>query len=128
MPALDATNSALVDKYVAAFEAYDVDALTKLLREDVALSMPPYTLWLRGAETIRAWLLGRGSVCRGSRFVRTTACGCPAFLQYHATPEGRHHAWSVNVLELEGDRIAKMTFFLDTEALFPAFGAPLDLT
>lgn len=127
MPALDATTSALVDKYVAAFEAYDVDALTKLLREDVALSMPPYTLWLRGPETVRAWLLGRGSVCRGSRLVPTSACGCPAFFQYHPTPDGRHHAWAINMLELSGGRIAKMTFFLDAETLFPLFGAPLDL-
>src|SRR5438876_11263123 len=58
---------ALVDRYVAAFERYDVGALTALLTEDATLSMPPYTLWLRGHDAIRTWLLGRGSGCRGSR-------------------------------------------------------------
>ncbi|MFL5439166.1 MAG: nuclear transport factor 2 family protein [Myxococcales bacterium] len=47
-----------MEKYVEAFHRYDVDALTSLLRDDVNFSMPPYTLWLRGRETVRGWLLG----------------------------------------------------------------------
>jgi RNA polymerase sigma-70 factor, ECF subfamily len=43
----------LVDRYVEAFRRYDVDALVALMREDATLSMPPYTLWLRGHEPIR---------------------------------------------------------------------------
>jgi RNA polymerase sigma-70 factor (ECF subfamily) len=30
------------------------------------------------------------------------------------------------VVELSGDRISGITFFLDTERLFPLFGLPLD--
>jgi len=71
--------SDLVDRYVNAFERYDVDALTVLLHEDATLSMPPYTLWLQGHESIRTWLNGRGSGCRGSRLVPTQASGSPAF-------------------------------------------------
>ena len=48
------TQAALVDRYVDAFERYDVDALVALLHEDATLSMPPYTLWLQGREPIRA--------------------------------------------------------------------------
>ena len=44
-----------------------IAALVALLREDATLSMPPYTLWLRGPDTIRTWLLGRGAGCRGRR-------------------------------------------------------------
>jgi RNA polymerase sigma-70 factor (ECF subfamily) len=117
----------LVDRYVAAFERYDVDALTALLHEDATLSMPPYTLWLRGHEAIRAWLLGRGAHCRGSRLVRTAACGSPAFGHYHPTPDGGHAAWALLLLEPAGDRVAGMTWFLDAEALFPAFGLPREL-
>jgi RNA polymerase sigma-70 factor (ECF subfamily) len=119
--------AAMVDRYVAAFERYDVDALTSLLHEDATLSMPPYTLWLRGHDAIRTWLLGRGAACRGSRLVRTAACGSPAFAQYKPAPEGGHRAWALIVLELAGDRIAKMNFFLDTETLFPRFGLPAEL-
>ena len=48
--------SELLDRYVDAFHRYDVDDLVALLREDATLSMPPYTLWLQGPDTIKAWL------------------------------------------------------------------------
>jgi RNA polymerase sigma-70 factor (ECF subfamily) len=126
-PSLSGDDAELVDRYVTAFERYDVDALTALLHEDATLSMPPYTLWLRGQEAIRAWLLGRGSPCRGSRLVPTAASGSPAFGQYRLAPDGGHHAWALIVLELSGGRISGWTSFLDTGALFPMFGLPLEL-
>ena len=126
-PSLSDTQSVLVDRYVSAFERYDVDALTTLLHEDAILSMPPYTLWLRGHDSIRGWLVGPGAVCRGSRLVPTAASGSPAFGQYHQAPGGGHLPWSLIVLELGGDHIAAMTYFLDTETLFPLFGLPPEL-
>jgi RNA polymerase sigma-70 factor (ECF subfamily) len=125
--ALPEPQSSLVDRYVTAFERYDVDALAALLHEDATMSMPPYTLWLRGPDAIRAWLLGRGAGCRGSRLVPTAACGSPAFGQYRPAPEGGHRAWALIVLEFAGERIANMTYFLDTETLFPRFGLPIEL-
>jgi RNA polymerase sigma-70 factor (ECF subfamily) len=117
--ALSDTQQALVDRYIAAFERYDVDALTALLAEDATMSMPPYTLWLRGHEAIRTWLLGRGAECRGSRLVATAACGSPAFGQYR---DGGRQPWALIVLEMSAERITSMTYFLDTETLFPLFG------
>src|SRR5215217_5772192 len=38
---LDDAHRELLDRYVAAFENYDMDALTGLLQEDATLSMPP---------------------------------------------------------------------------------------
>ena len=124
---LSHAETALVDRYVDAFERYDVAALASMLRDDAVLSMPPYTLWLRGPDAIGAWLVGRGSGCRGSRLVRTRASGWPAFGQYRPTPEGGHHAWALIVIELAGERVARMTSFLDVETLFPRFDLPLDL-
>jgi RNA polymerase sigma-70 factor, ECF subfamily len=111
----------LVDKYVDAFERYDVETLTALLTEDAILNMPPMRLWLQGSETLRNWWLGRGSGCRGSRLVPAPACGSPAFGQYR---QGGKQPWSLIVLELTGDRIATITNFLDTKTLFPLFGLP----
>jgi len=122
--ALSQKQLALVDRYVTAFERYDIDALTTLLAEDATMSMPPYRLWLRGRAAIRNWLLGRGSGCRGSRLVPTAACGSPAFGQYR---EGGRQPWALVVLEMSGDHIASMTSFLDTETLFPLFGLPPEL-
>jgi RNA polymerase sigma-70 factor (ECF subfamily) len=127
LPSPEGAQADLVDRYVEAFERYDVDALTSMLKNDAILNMPPYTLWLQGHETIHAWLSGRGSGCRGSRLLRTAASGAPAFAQYRPAPGGGHHAWAIIVLELTGDRIARMTSFLDVETLFPLFGFPLAL-
>jgi RNA polymerase sigma-70 factor, ECF subfamily len=125
---LTSTQQSLLDRYVAAFESYDLDALTALMRQDVTLCMPPYALWLQGPEDIRAWMLGTGSGCRGSRLVPTAACGWPAFAQYHADNETGYKAWAIIVLELDGDRITGINTFLDTERLFPRFGFPLTLS
>ncbi len=125
--ALTDEQTALLDRYVDAFHRYDTDALVALLREDATFSMPPYTLWLRGPEAVRAWLTGRGRDCRGSRLVPTAACGSPAFGQYRAAPEGGHRPWALVVLELDGDRIAGWNSFLDTARLFPLFGLPMFL-
>jgi RNA polymerase sigma-70 factor (ECF subfamily) len=119
--------SVLLDQYVDAFHRYDVDGLVSLLRDDATLSMPPYTLWLQGPDAIRAWLLGRGAGCRGSRLLPTRACGLPAFGQYHPDPAGGHRPWSLTVLELADGRIAAWNSFLDAEKLFPRFGLPLHL-
>ena len=116
--------SALLERYLDAFHRYDVDGLVALLREDATLSMPPYSLWLRGPEAIRAWLLGRGAGCRGSRLVPTAACGLPAFGQYRLGADGIHRPWSLTVIELSDGQIAAWNAFLDTDRLFPLFGLP----
>jgi RNA polymerase sigma-70 factor (ECF subfamily) len=118
----------MLSRYVAAFESYDVDGLTALMRRDATLCMPPYSLWLQGPDDIRTWMLGLGCGCRGSRLVPTAACGWPAFAQYRPNPDGGHKAWALIVLELAGERIAGTNSFLDTERLFPHFGFPLLLS
>jgi len=125
--ALSDEHSLLLEKYVDAFHRYDVDALVALLREDATLSMPPYTLWLRGHEAIKSWLLGPGHGCRGSRLVPTCASGAPSFAQYRPAPGGGHSPWALIVLEFDRDGIAAWNAFLDTEKLFPLFGLPAHL-
>jgi RNA polymerase sigma-70 factor, ECF subfamily len=56
-PALGGADPALLEKYVTAFEAYDVPRLTALLRSDAVNSMPPLPLWLLGQDEIRVWML-----------------------------------------------------------------------
>ena len=71
---------ALLVRYVKAFEAYDVGALTDLLREDAIQSMPPYDLWLAGRDDIFAWWFGPGIGCKGSRVIPAGAAnGSPAY-------------------------------------------------
>jgi len=121
----DEGQRALLARFVDAFERYDLDAIVSLLHEDVEQSMPPYDLWLRGPVDITKWWLGPGIGCRGSRLVPTVANGLPAFGQYKPSgPGGSLESWALLVLEISGDRVGGMTFFLDTERLFPLFGLP----
>jgi RNA polymerase sigma-70 factor (ECF subfamily) len=119
---MDQEQTALLERYVRAFEQYDLDALTSLLHEDAVLSMPPLALWLRGTADIQAWMRGTGSGCRGSRLVPTIANGSPAFGQYRPSGPGRHEPWALIVLEISAGRISGVNNFLDTERLFPLFG------
>jgi RNA polymerase sigma-70 factor (ECF subfamily) len=126
---LDDDQRELLARYVDAFERYDMDALTALLHDDATMSMPPIPLWLQGADQIVAWNLGHGKGCRGSRFVPAPAAnGSPAFGQYRPSgPGGRHEAWSLHVLDIRDERIARVEVFLDVERVFPLFGLPLRL-
>jgi len=126
---LDDEHRALLDRYVAAFEQYDMDALTSILNEDARWSMPPYEIWLQTHRDIVEWCLGPGNGCRGSRLLPVKVNGAPGFAQYKPDPDGGLAPWSLQVLELEpdGGRIAGITFFLDTERFFPLFGLPAHL-
>jgi RNA polymerase sigma-70 factor, ECF subfamily len=125
-PSVEAADADLLARYVEAFERYDMDALTALIREDATQSMPPYDLWLHGRADIFAWWLGPGIACRGSRVVPTLAAnGAPAFGQYKPSESGEgYEPWALQVLEIEDGRIVELTFFLDTERIFPLFGLP----
>ncbi len=118
----------LLERYVKAFEDYDVEALTTLIHEDATQSMPPFDLWLRGRDDIFTWWFGPGIGCKGSRVVpaASTANGSPAYGQYKPNESGDGYVpWALMVLEFSGSRIAEFTFFLDVETLFPLFGLPL---
>src|SRR4051794_23958191 len=122
---LDAETRALLDRYVAAFEAYDIEQLTDLLHEDAVQSMPPFSLWLRGREDIFTWWFGPGIGCQGSKLIPVqTTNGLPAWAQYKPAPEGGYDPWAIMVVEPSGGRISELTFFLDTQKLFPLYGLP----
>ncbi len=126
---LDEADQALLARYVAAFEAYDIEALTALIQEDASQSMPPFDMWLSGREDILRWWVGPGAGCRGSRVIPTVAAnGSPAFGQYKPSDSGEgYDPWALQVLEFSDGRIVEFTFFLDTERVFPLFGLPLQL-
>jgi RNA polymerase sigma-70 factor (ECF subfamily) len=128
-PSVDKADAELLARYVEAFERYDMDALTSLIQEDATQSMPPHDLWLRGREDILSWWVGPGAACRGSRVVPTLAAnGSPAFGQYKPSASGSgYDPWALQVLEIADGRIVELTFFLETERLFPLFGLPARL-
>jgi len=121
---IDAAAQELLARYVDAFERFDIDSLVTLLHEDATMSMPPYPLWLQGADELGAWLRGPGSACRGSRLAPVEANGAPAFAQWRRDVDGNYYAWCIHVLRISRGRIAGIDFFVD-EKLFPLFGQPV---
>jgi RNA polymerase sigma-70 factor (ECF subfamily) len=122
---LDDETRALLERYVSAFEEYDIDRLTELLHEDAVQSMPPISLWLQGRDDIFTWWFGPGIGCKGSKLVPVGLVnGMPAWGQYKPDPAGGREPWSLIVPEVSDGRIVELTFFLDTPQLFPLFGLP----
>jgi len=120
---LDDDARALLERYVSAFEAYDIDRLTELLHEDAVQSMPPYSLWLQGRDDIFTWWFGPGIGCKGSKLVPVGLVnGMPAWGQYKPSDGGGYEPWAVIVPDVSDGRIVELTFFLDTPRLFPLFG------
>ncbi len=122
---LDDETRALLDRYVSAFEAYDIDRLTELLHEDAIQSMPPISLWLQRPRR-HLHLVARprhrlqGIEARAGRPRQRDAGVGPV----QADPKGGREPWSVIVPEVSDGRIVELTFFLDTPQLFPLFGLP----
>src|SRR5947207_3772834 len=121
---VDEGQRALLERYVAAFEAFDIESLVQLLRDDATMSMPPFPRGLQGADELGAWLRGPGSACRGSRLAPVEANGAPAFAQWRRDADGNYYAWCIHVLRISRGRIAGIDFFVD-EKLFPLFGQPV---
>ena len=115
----------IVDAFVAAWERCDVDALAAMLAGEATIAMPPMPTWYRGRDAV-AGFLQRWPLAPGMRWrvVPARASGQLAFGFYLWNAERRDFvAHSVNVLALDGARIAEITAYL-TPDVFERFGLP----
>jgi RNA polymerase sigma-70 factor, ECF subfamily len=113
----------LLDGYVEAFIAADLNALTGLLRADVELEMPPIATWFTGRLAVAAFLANRVLRKDQWRLVPSSANGQPAVVIYQRAADGDYEAYGAQILTLIGPRIARITAFIDP-TLVPAFGFP----
>jgi RNA polymerase sigma-70 factor (ECF subfamily) len=118
----------VVDKFVAAWERADVDAVVALLADGAAVTMPPIPTWFQGREAIAVFLARLPLSGRyGWRLVPTHANGQPSFGTYRWDAERNAFVpHEILVLTLDGARIAEITAFLSTEP-FERFGLPAAL-
>jgi RNA polymerase sigma-70 factor, ECF subfamily len=121
--------SELVERYVAAWESNDVDALVALLAEDVTLAMPPRPSWYRGRDAVAAFLAKTPMTARERwRMVPVAANGQLAFAMYGPEDDGRWYAHAIQAITLDPEGlITEMTAFLDP-GVFRHFGLPHELT
>jgi RNA polymerase sigma-70 factor, ECF subfamily len=117
---------ATVERFRAAWERADVDAVKALLAEDAILAMPPEPGWYDGADAVAEFLRSRPLAPgpRG-RAVPMRANGQLAFAHY-GLEDGRFVAHAISVLTLRGAEIAEITVFR-TPAAFPRLGLPGEL-
>ena len=122
---VDQENAGLLARYVDAFCRYDMKALLTLIREDAVMTMPPFEMWVRGNADITAWMVEpTPSQCAGSVMLPVQANGVLGWGQYKPDPDGGYEPWALQVHEVSGGKLSRLTFFLDTPTLFPLFGLP----
>jgi RNA polymerase sigma-70 factor (ECF subfamily) len=113
----------LLERYVRAWESTDVDAFTALLMEDAVLSMPPWTQWYQGRDSIRTFFAftGRSDGHAPFRLLPVGANLQPSFAFYSRWqgPEWQFH--SIQLVTLRGSAIHHMTSFV-MPALASVFG------
>jgi RNA polymerase sigma-70 factor, ECF subfamily len=109
----------LARRYADAMERGDIQALVGMLTKDVTWSMPPIPTWFRGLEPVidflvRYPLTGRWAH-RPARANGQLAVACYA----HDQDAGRFIPGAIDVLTLDGDKIAAVTGFLTADLLGP---------
>jgi len=121
----EADQKALLDRFAAAFENADVSGLAELLREDVALEMPPLLTWFAGRTDVTRFLAANPVFAAPGqlRLVPVRANGRPAFAAYLRQPDGAYRAHAVTVPTVTTTGIARIVTFFEPR-LFAAFGLP----
>lgn len=128
-PASSEAEARVVAKFVAAWEAVDVEGIVALLAGDAVLTMPPEPMRFFGAQAIGEFFRtvpAEGALER-IRLVPTRANGQPALAAYFDDHTGTFEAYGVMVLALEGEEVASITGFAGYPELFPELGLPLSL-
>jgi RNA polymerase sigma-70 factor (ECF subfamily) len=116
-------------RYVAAWESADSAALVAVLREDVALTMPPLPVWFGGVADVKSFLDGylfKGPEVRRMKLMPAQINGSPAFIAYHMDEFGVYHAQALQILTIENDAITEINDYLSFDGqLLMKLGLPL---
>ena len=114
----------LLDRFAAAIQDADASGLAELLREDVALEMPPLLTWFTGRQTVTRFIAVHFLTEPGGlRLVPVTANGERAFAVYRREPGRVYHAHAMLVPTVTATGIARIVAFQDP-GLFRSFGLP----
>ncbi len=128
-PASSEAEARIMQRFVAAWETVDVDAIVELLMGDAVMTMPPAPMRIAGTETIGEFFrtVPAGGALERIRLVPTRANAQPAVAAYMDDGSGVFQAYGVMVFALEGEAVASITGFAGYPELFPELGLPLAL-
>jgi RNA polymerase sigma-70 factor, ECF subfamily len=124
----DTSSRAVVDEYVAAFRAADLDGLKRLLADSAILEMPPFRNWYAGREDYSRFI-ARVFAVRGTdwQFLPVGAGGQQAFAAYVRAPDDAYRLHSLQVFAVAGSLIRRTVAFAD-QAVFELFGLAASIT
>ncbi|HVV13903.1 sigma-70 family RNA polymerase sigma factor [Amycolatopsis sp.] len=114
----------LLEKFVAAFEAKDINAMVDLFTKDAIWEMPPFVGWYQGNENI-ARLIDVQCPAQGPgdmHLIPIDANGQPGFGLYMLDGDV-YRPFNMPVLTLSADGVTHVSCFFDTR-LFAKFGLP----
>jgi RNA polymerase sigma-70 factor (ECF subfamily) len=118
---------ALLERYIAAFEAADAAAIRAVIHDDFRLEAVPHPVWFQGVGVCLPFLERRALDAAGLvRLVPTRCNGQPAAASYRRSASGDLLADGLLVLEVDGDRFSSAVKFDDPAAVIAA-GLPARL-
>ena len=101
--------TALLDRYLRAWEGHDLDGLVATLRADAVCTMPQWRLWLPGRPAIAEFFATAWKSCPSLHPLPLRANADPAFAVYQRRPDGRFAANALHVSGLEANAVASIT-------------------
>ncbi|MGZ6777451.1 MAG: sigma-70 family RNA polymerase sigma factor [Mycobacterium sp.] len=118
----------LLDRYIAAFESYDIDKLVEMFTAEAVWEMPPFDGWYQSPAAIHALIKTHCPAEKAGdmRLLPTTANGQPAAGLYMRNTDGVHEAFQFHVLDVKNDAVSHVVAFGDAK-LFEKFGLPATL-
>jgi RNA polymerase sigma-70 factor, ECF subfamily len=119
---------ALLDRYIAAFEAADTDAIRAVIHDDFSLESVPHPVWFKGLDVCIPFLERRvfAAVDMAARLLATRSNGQPAIASYRRNASGEWRADGLWVLTIVEGRFSRATKF-DDPGLVTAAGCPAQL-
>jgi RNA polymerase sigma-70 factor (ECF subfamily) len=109
----------LVERYIAAWERNDVDAVVSMLAEDARITMPPLPSWYSGRDQVAAFLRGYAlAEMKRWRLIPTSANGQSALAGYLWDEQAEAFMpYCLYVLTLREGQIEEITAFVTPETL-----------
>lgn len=126
----DTQLSAVLKRYVEAWESGDVDGLIALLTDKVIFTMPPSPAWYWGREAVRVHAQSMFSQRKYQRWClqATQANNQIAFVCYrYDESDDLFYAHALQLLAFDNTQITDVHMFL-LPAIIPYFGLPMTLT
>jgi RNA polymerase sigma-70 factor (ECF subfamily) len=114
----------VLDRYVAAFEESDMDAIERLLADDAILEMTGTATWFSGKAVCVPFIAAAAIGQPGEwRMVAFQANGQLASAAYHLSGDAAYDPFAIVVIATTSTHLTRITLFVEP-TLFSRFGLP----